>query len=399
MGISHLSFLWIFFQIAVGYHLAMPFLLFVYVQLKQRLNKGGKDDCFSDKVRAYDYAFIVTAYEDTALLSGAVDSLLNLDYDNYLIYIVADKCDISNISFDDDRVVLLRPEEVLANNIKSHQYAIQHFKRKHDKIAIIDSDNTVDSRFSLELNQLFAKGYKAVQGLRAPSNLNTDVARLDAARDLFYHFYDGKLLFSAGSSATLAGSGMAFDTALYVSSIKDMVIQGAGFDKLLQAHIVDSGYRIGFCERAIVYDRKTTHSKQLVGQRARWINSWFKYFNLGFGLIWRGIKNTDLNQFFFGLVLLRPPLFMFLLLSGMCLTFNVVAGQSGWFYWVIGLLVFIVSFFIALGKQHADASIYRSLIKIPLFVFFQTVSLFNIRRLIRESVATKHDRRALPTNK
>src|SRR5690606_26126252 len=150
--------------------------------------------------------------------------------------------------FDDERIILLKPDQVRANNIKSHQYATQRFRRSHDKVAIVDSHNWVDSRFIVEMYEGIARGFEAVQGLRAAKNLNTDYARLDAARYLFYHFSDGKLLFGVGSSATLAGSGMAFNTSLYVSCIADMVVQGAGFDKVLQARIVVSGRRIGFTD-------------------------------------------------------------------------------------------------------------------------------------------------------
>ena len=388
--------LWVFIQIVIGYHLVAPMLLYLLCQLKRWFAVRAPHNLVSEAaVLSYDYALIVTAYEETAMLSEAVDSLLKLDYDNYLIYVVADNCDVSTLHFDDERVILLKPEQVLANNIKSHRYAIEHFRRNHDKIAIIDSDNVVDSQFIVEMNNVFAQGFEAVQGFRAAKNFNTDYARLDAARDLFYHFYDGKLLFCIGSSATLAGSGMAFDTSLYVSSIADMDIQGAGFDKLLQARIVGSGRRIGFTDRAVVYDQKTAHRGQLVNQRARWINTWLKYAKLGFGLVWQGIKNVDVNQGIFGLVLLRPPLFMFLILSVICLIINVFTSQIGMVYWIIGLLVFLVSFFIALVEHQAKLSVYRSLIKIPLFVFYQVVSLFNIRRLVRQSVATKHDQNNL----
>jgi hypothetical protein len=47
-------------------------------------------------------------------------------------------------------------------------------------------------------------GFAAVQGERKAKNLDTTYACLDAARDIYYHFYDGKLLFHIGSSATLA---------------------------------------------------------------------------------------------------------------------------------------------------------------------------------------------------
>ncbi len=394
MAVYSMKLLWIFLQIAIGYHLLTPMLLYLFYRLKRSFTTGESNTVPSETgAFSYDYALIVTAYEETTMLRNVVDSLLKLDYDNYLIYIVADNCDVSTLHFEDERVILLKPDQVLANNIKSHQYAIQRFRRSHDKVAIIDSDNLVDNRFIVEMNEVFARGFEAVQGFRAAKNLNTDYARLDAARDLFYHFYDGKLLFGVGSSATLAGSGMAFNTSLYVSCIADMVVQGAGFDKVLQARIVASGGRIGFTDRAVIYDQKTTYRKQLVNQRARWINSWFKYASLGFGLVWKGIRNTNVNQGIFGLVLLRPPLFIFLILSVICLIINVLSGQSGVIYWVIGLSAFLVSFFIALVEHQAKSVIYRSLLKIPLFVFYQLVSLANIRRLVRQSVATKHDQK------
>lgn len=386
-----MTLIWIFIQIIIGYHLVMPLSLFIACQLKYRLVACRRRSVDSTtRPPFYDYAIIVTAYEDTSMLQHAVGSLLRLDYERFLVYVVADKCDISSLNFDDERVILLKPGRVLANNIKSHQYAISNFRRDHDKIAIIDSDNVVDRQFLVELNKVFYQGFEAVQGFRAAKNINTDYARLDAARDLFYHFYDGKLLFDIGSSATLAGSGMAFDTSLYTSCVAGAEVRGAGFDKLLQARIVASGRRIGFSDSAIVFDQKTAHSSQLVGQRARWINSWFKYFSLGFGLIWHGITKMKINQGLFGLVLLRPPLFMFLILAVICLTINVTANLGGGLYWIIGLWTFITSFFIALVAQRAKSPIYLSLLKIPIFVFFQTLSLLNIRRFVKQSVATKH---------
>src|SRR5690606_30379501 len=102
----------------------------------------------------------------------------------------------------------------------------------------------------------FSQGYHAVQGRRQAKNLNTTIACLDAARDNFYDFYDGKLLFKLGASSTLAGSGMAFRTKLYRECLESLEISGAGFDKVLQAEIVKRGYRIAHAPKAIVYDEK-----------------------------------------------------------------------------------------------------------------------------------------------
>ncbi|MCX2479501.1 glycosyltransferase [Pedobacter sp. MC2016-15] len=377
--------IWIIFQVIIGYNLVLPFLLFVFYKLV----KKSRPKTLSNK--EYDYAIIVTAYEQTALLPAVVASLLQVKYSNYLIYIVADNCDISTLNFTDPRVILLRPEKVLASNTRSHLYAIANFRRDHEILTIIDSDNLTDPNYLNELNVFFDAGYEAVQGVRAAKNLNTTYACLDAARDIYYHFYDGEVLFQLGSSATLSGSGMAFKTALYKACFDNLDITGAGFDKVLQAQILRMNKRIAFAKDAIVYDEKTSDSAQLVNQRSRWINTWFKYFGYGFDILLRGVKRFDFNQFLFGIILLRPPLFIFILLSGLCALMNIFIFPVYSLIWIIAFGLFILSFVIALKNHATDPRIYKSLINIPKFIFFQLLSLVHARQANKRSVATKHN--------
>jgi cellulose synthase/poly-beta-1,6-N-acetylglucosamine synthase-like glycosyltransferase len=378
------SFLWYFFQIAIGYNLVLPLLLFVIYQLipKKKVEVPVSNEA--------DYAIIVTAYEQTDLLPSVVKSILGLKYTNYLIYIVADKCDISKLHFDSDKVILLRPEDTLASNTRSHFYAINRFKRAHERLTIIDSDNILDPHFLTALNVYFDQGFKAVQGLRDAKNIDTTVAALDAARDIYYHYYDGKLLFGVGSSATLSGSGMAFTVDLYKQCLAHLDIVGAGFDKVLQKQIVLAGERIAFATKAIVYDEKTSRTDQLVNQRARWINTWFRYFSFGFGLIGKGISRFSWNQFLFGLVLVRPPLFIFLLLSALLMFVNLFIDFSVAIYWFFGFIAFIVGFIISLLNSPTPPTVYRSLWGIPTFIFYQVVSLLKAKTANKRSVATKH---------
>lgn len=386
MNISEfIHIVWQLFQILVGYNLVLPFLLLLIYFLVR-----SSKQVVTTELPEVDYAIIVTAYEQTTLLHGVVNSILKLNYQHYLIYIVADKCDISDLIFDDDRVIVLRPEETLASNTRSHFYAINRFKRLHDRLTIIDSDNMVDPNYLNALNVYFEKGFSAVQGLRDAKNINTMYASLDAARDIYYHFYDGKVLFSIGSSATLAGSGMAFTVELYKECLSHLDITGAGFDKILQKQIVDKGYRIAFAENAIVYDEKTSKSDQLVNQRARWINTWFRYFSFGFGLVWKGISTFNWNQFLFGLVLLRPPLFIFLLISILCMIINVWLNPLIALVWLIALFIFVLGFLLSLLLNNTNKRIYRSLLGIPAFIFYQLISLLKVRNANKHSVATKH---------
>lgn len=377
-------YLWIVLQALIGYNLILPIFLYLIYSFKIAIP--------SPKISSSvaDYGIIVTAYEQTNTLPDVVASLLKLTYKNFLIYIVADKCDVSSLNFKDDRVIVLRPQETLGSNTSSHFYAIHRFKRNHNRLTIIDSDNLVTPDYLTELNHWFDKGFQAVQGVREAKNLDTTYACLDAARDIYYHFYDGKLLFGLGSSATLAGSGMAFTTELYKDCLEQLAIKGAGFDKVLQSAIVERNLQIAFAEKAVVYDEKTSGSDQLVKQRSRWINTWFKYFKLGFSLIGLGIKKRSWNQLLFGLILLRPPLFLFILGSLFCMLIDIWISPLSLIAWTIAFFIFVSGFILALTHTTADNRIYKSLVNIPRFIFFQILSLFKSAKANEHSVATQH---------
>src|SRR5690606_27283983 len=136
--------------------------------------------------------------------------------------------------------------------------------------------------------------------------------------------------------------------------------------------------------------QKTSDSTQLVNQRARWINTWFKYFKLGFILIIKGVKNVSINQLLFGVILLRPPLFLFLTLSLMLLFVNIFINPLIALMWIIGLLVFILGFLIAIKKSNTDRIILRALRYIPVFIYYQFISLFKSKNANKRSVATRH---------
>lgn len=374
---------WLVLQILIGYHLFFPIALFIFSRFKHQ-------PLFIDKKKnEFDFAIIVTAYQQTFQLKSVVESILNQQHQNFIVYLVADDCDISSLIFEDKRVKVFKPEQIIASNTGSHEYATKHFFRKHDVITIIDSDNIVDEHYLSELNKNFELGFKAVQGIRKARNLNTTYSCLDAARDIYYHYYDGQLLFNSGSSATLAGSGMAFKTDVYQEFLKYNKVSGAGFDKVLQNWLVNQDIRIASNSNAIVYDQKTSNKDQLIKQRSRWMNTWFKYFSYGFGLIKKGILKPSLNQLIFGFVLLRPPLFLFLLLSMLAMFINIILGFN-YLFWIIGFVFFISSFLLALSKSKADKRIYTALKGIPKFMFYQVLSLSKIRSANKISVATKH---------
>jgi len=371
-------------QVVIGINLFLPFI--TYIIYCTRRNSLPSILTYPER----DFAVIITAYEQTSMLNNVVKSILDSDYNNYVIYVVADNCDVSNLTFESDRVKLLRPDVVLASNVKSHFYAIKRFIRAHEYLTIIDSDNLVERNFLKELNKVFSNGFEAVQGQRRAKNLDTRFACLDEAGDMYYRFIDRKLLFSAGSSASLAGSGMGFKTSLYSECLEYSNIEGAGFDKVLQLELLNRGRRIAFAEDAIVYDEKTSKSEQLVHQRSRWINTWFKYAGGGIKLMFIGLTHLNWNQFLIGLAFARPPLFMLVFLVMISMILNLIFLPSMNVFWGMTLLSFFFVFFAALQYFKAKRPIYMALLNVPIFIFYQIISLLKFKEANKTSVSTVH---------
>src|SRR5690554_2050756 len=103
-----LVFLMLLVQFYLMLQLLMPLFLFILSLFKpKKINRHVVVQSLPP-----DYAIIVTAYQQTDQLPDVVNSILKLNYDNYLVYVVADNCDVTGMCFNSDRVVLLRPEKV-----------------------------------------------------------------------------------------------------------------------------------------------------------------------------------------------------------------------------------------------------------------------------------------------
>jgi cellulose synthase/poly-beta-1,6-N-acetylglucosamine synthase-like glycosyltransferase len=386
--ITFLLYLFILIQLLLGIHFWLPAICWLrnlFSSKKTQITNVMHGNGFPD------FAVIITAYGETEQIPAVVRSVLRQTYGHFLVYVVADNCDVSGLSFNDERVMLLRPANVLASNIRSHFHAIDRFVRNHDVITIIDSDNIVHPDYLKEMSFYFRSGYQAVQGVRKAKNLNTVYACLDEAGDMYYRYIDRYLLYRSGSSASLAGSGMAFSRPLYRSCLQKETATGAGFDKILQYRIVAAGLRIAFAEKAIVLDEKTAKTEQLVRQRARWLNTWFRFWGFGIKLLIVGVRTFSFNRFAFALMLLRPPLFILLAAAIVAIAINLLMQSVFSLFWLVSLCVFVIIFFSSLRHFKAGSAIYRAVYASPLFVWHQLLALMNVKRANEISVATKHD--------
>ena len=327
-----------------------------------------------------------------------VESLLKQDYKNHIIYLVADECDVSVFNFESENVVVLKPEKKLGSKVKSIEFAFESFKRKHEVVAIFDSDNLAHPDFLKITNKYLNDGFKAVQGRRTAKNVDTIYASIDAMGEYYYNYIVRLAPFKLGSSAPIAGSGMTIEYDLYKAYLENEEISNGlnkvivAEDKILQAELAKKGYRIAYAKDAIVYDEKVTSATQVERQRTRWLNSYFMYAFTALRIMFNGLFRLDWNQFYFGLNIFLPPLFLIVLLSLLFTLINIFISIPIFISWLVALTVFTLNFVLVLALSKIEKEIWKSLWGIPFFVFNQLLALFKIKRSKKDFMETKHEK-------
>jgi cellulose synthase/poly-beta-1,6-N-acetylglucosamine synthase-like glycosyltransferase len=326
-----------------------------------------------------------------------VKSLIEQEYDNFEIFVVADQCEKRDWDIQDKKLKIFYPEEKLNAKLKSIQYAIERFDRFFDNIIIFDPDNLAPRDFLEKINDFHQAGFEAVQCRRSAKNLDTVIACLDAAGEYYHNFVERIMPYLLGSSATIAGSGMSVKTQIFrdflnspeVTEKIDGVILGE--DKMLQNFIVSSNKRISFQDKAILFDEKVTENQQVQKQRTRWINAYFQNIRAALKLLGSGLSRASINQLIFGINTIYPPLFLLVLGAMMMTILNVALTGFSWplYMLVSGIIMFALNFILALVLLKAPEKVLRSILLVPVFMYNQVLSLLNIRKSRNDFLVTE----------
>jgi cellulose synthase/poly-beta-1,6-N-acetylglucosamine synthase-like glycosyltransferase len=342
-----------------------------------------------------DFACVITVYNNLDIAVPLVESMLQQRYSNYEIYLVADKVAVKDFPLSHSRLHIHYPEP-LNSKVMSINRAMDNFVRQHEYVAIFDPDNLAHPDFLKEINAFHKKGFKTVQGKRTAKNLDTAYAALDAMGEYYYDYTVRRVPFVLGSSSTIAGSGMSIEINIYKKNIDREVSQFeqeglvVSEDKSLQMELVDSGLRIAYANKAILFDEKVSTSDQVSRQRTRWLNSYFRHTLDVLVLLLKGIFSGSWNRTLFSLTILMPPMIILAGGSFFLIILNLIF-QPVWACAIIGaLLLFAMTFMMALKLNRAPSEIWKAIPLIPLFVTRQILSLLKIRKANTDFMATSH---------
>jgi len=340
------------------------------------------------------YACIITAYKNADISIPLIESLQNQAYENYEIYLIADQCNplLCNQIRETYNINVIVSENPLNSKIKSIKRVYSELNSSFDAVVIFDPDNLAHPQYLLEINKYMNAGYEAVQGKRTAKNLNTTVACLDALGEFYYNVNTRLLPFKIGSSATIAGSGMAIKYSLYQDylNLEELTESNGKIvnseDKVLQNYIVGSNKIIAYASNAVVYDEKIETSSQMQRQRTRWINTWFRHVSESIFLFKRGTWNT----LWFAFLTIYPPMFL-ICISTLILIFIDLLAMPSMLIVLIGSITLYISHFIySLKLANAPLVVFKSITYIPLFICNQVISLVQMGKTKNDFLVTEH---------
>ena len=232
------------------------------------------------------YGVIICARNESAVIGDLIASLKQQKYPQQLldIYVVADNCtdNTAQIARQAGAFVYERFNKVQIGK----GYAMDYFFRrlmkqnKLDQYAgffVFDADNLVDPNFVSEMNNTFTSGeYSAITSYRNSKNFASNWISAGYAiwflRESRFLNFPRQLL---GTNCAISGTG-------FLLSTKAVQQHGGWPFHLLTEDIEFSvncaieGQRIGYCDRAVIYDEQPTRFSQSWAQRLRWSKGFYQ---------------------------------------------------------------------------------------------------------------------------
>ena len=235
--------------------------------------------------KIHRYAAVISARNEAGVIGELIQSLKEQNYpSDYLdIYVIADNCTdrTAEVSKQAGAIVYERFNQCQ----KGKGYALDYFfrtlaqegKDRYDGYMIFDADNLVDPNFTAEMNRVFDSGeYGAITCYRNSRNFGTNwissgygIWFLREARFLNYP----RMLL--GSNCHVSGTG-------FLVSAKVIRENGGWPYHLLTEDIEFSvssalkGWKIGYCDKAVIYDEQPTSFHQSWDQRLRWSKGFYQ---------------------------------------------------------------------------------------------------------------------------
>lgn len=344
-------------------------------------------------------AVLITTYMEDKVIAATVASATRHDYPTacFDVYVAAHRLQPQTLTkLRQYNAQIMEVDFSSGSKARSLNFLLNHIDReKYDIALILDGDNIMQPGFLEKINAAFQGDCRAVQAHRTAKNLNTPVAVLDAMSEEINNHLFRRAPNNLGLSASLIGSGMAFE----FNRLKDIynkpgIIDNPACDREVDFEIMRAGIKVAYLGNAIVLDEKVPTGNVYEKQRRRWLESQLMHLGLFFSSSGRRARKTAdfWNKLFVNLMLPRVLLSVLLLfvlavsLIEHYARINITNIPFG--YWLTLFLTFAVAMMLALPRRYYNGRTARALLHLPIIVFTFIIAVLTMRRNRKEFVHT-----------
>lgn len=242
-------------------------------------------DVSSTEEAVHRIAVLIAARNEEAVIGGLLDSIKAQSYPmEYVdVYVGADNCTDGTAATarEHGATVFERndPENVGKGYVLKYLLKeIAQSVKKYDAYVVLDADNVLDPNFIREIDRVYSDGSEIVTCYRNSKNYGDNW--ISAGYALWF-LREARYLNAArmalGSSCAVSGTGFLFSDSVLKSC-------GGWHFFLLTEDIeftIDNiirGRKVGYAEKAVLYDEQPVSFVQSLRQRLRWAKGNFQVF-------------------------------------------------------------------------------------------------------------------------
>ncbi len=343
--------------------------------------------------RYYKYLVLYPAYNEDRVIVHSVRTFISqyYPYHSFHVAVISDHMQPeTNEQLAKLPITLLQPVFEKSSKAKAMQYAMDHIKENYDFVVILDADNVVNGDFLDQLNEVCAKGYKAIQCHRCAKNSNNDIAVLDGVSEEINNTIFRKAHNRIGLSSALIGSGMCFDFKWFKENVYKLTT--AGEDRELEALLLRQGVYIHYEPDIPVFDEKVSNKENFQKQRLRWMTAQIQsLFNL-LPYIPKAIITGNIDYIDKTIQQALIPRSMLIVLTFMfAILVTLLSWQWGIKWWLLFLFI-CLSLYVSTPKKLRSHSVFGKIVALPKLVWKMVLNILKIDHKNTDFIHTTHDK-------
>lgn len=335
---------------------------------------------------------VIPAYREDLIISEVIDSIMQQDYPNFKVLLVADSFLPETLEgLKQLPVNLLEAHFEVSTKVNALKFALNYLPPETDIIVVLDADNIPEEGFLKKVNQSFHSGYSVIQYHRIAKNTNTTIALLDAISEEVNNHIFRQGQRAIGLSSALIGSAMAFERSVFMKYIPELNAV-AGFDKQLELELLRNRIRIEYVENAFVLDEKVQNSQVFVSQRKRWIYAQLFYFGEDIKrAVFHLLRRGNVDYFNKTVQFSLPPR---IILMGLLIAINIAELFLGdmpfRILWLAALVVVLTTFILSVPARFYSLTTLRAILELPRFFFLMATIPFRLKGSNKSFIHTRH---------